>query len=308
MKKVINKFTWILFIAVLPLNMLKAQQNNSDNESNTLKGFDIFVSAGMYVGHRENANYYRGIHIPSKSNYGDPNIRNIFNNRYRISEIKDVLDADPTTLSDSVSLGGLSEMTYRVSFAFNVGLRYRLGKYVTLGITFGQALLTAQGTATIDLLNTSGINIGDINHKQYPLIGKERRNFFGLNLLCYIPTKSIITPFVEAGIHINSVKIRSADLFVEKRPFTLINWYGEGMEYVPNTEYTTVDPKLGGVGFGLGMGIGIKIAFTPWFSIDPIAEICAEKPHLAGYDKMTPNFNFAIRLVMSDKIFALRKD
>ncbi|MDR1792104.1 MAG: hypothetical protein LBR36_01470 [Bacteroidales bacterium] len=269
------------------------------------RGFDVFFDAGMYVGNKKNANYYRG--LPTKeSSYGDPNISYLLNNPLQLNNIMTVIEESGNHTIDRTSfdIEEISEMKYQMAFSFNIGIRYRLGEHFTIGLNFGQALLTARGDANFVFKNTSGVNVGDYSYQLYPIIGKERRNFFGLSLLCYFPTQSIVSPFIEINAHINSVKVKSADLVVENSPFSLINWYGEGVQYDPTITQTKVDPRLGGVGFGVGGGVGLKIAFTDWVAIEPMAQVYAEKANLRGYNKITPNYNFIIRLVVNDKVFS----
>jgi len=298
MKKILT--TILLFLIACPF---AEGQGNSAIKRDTTKGFDFFVNAGMYVGHKKNANYYRGVPTDMESDYADPDIRYVLSNYYWRIEILDLIDKHHhNVIADTFWLEELSGMRYTANLSFGIGARYRFTKNLSIGVVVTQARMTANGIANI------GIKINEPNSANvlpYPLVGKERRNFFELSINYVFPTQSMVSPFLEADMHASNTKVISSDLIVEKRSFSLINKYGQS--YDPSIPQTEITRKLGGVGYGFSAAFGLSISFNKWVAIEPVAQFRLEKIQLAGYNDITPNYNFMIRLVLGDGFFASRR-
>ena len=278
-------------------------QGNTEIKRDTTKGFDFFVNAGMYVGNKKNANYYRG--MPTmESDYAQPDINYILKNPYwRIDIMKLMVDNHHGIVADTFGLEELSNMRYTANFSFGIGARYRFTKNLSIGVILTQARMTAHGVANI------GVKIMETNSANllpYPLVGKERRTAFELSAAYLFSTKGYFCPLLEAGMYVNSTKVISADLVVENVPFTLLDVYG-GQGYDPSINQTEVDRKRGGVGYGFSAAVGLRISFNKWAAIEPVAQFRLEKISLVGYDYITPNYNFMIRLVIGDGFFANKK-
>lgn len=309
-----KKLPYLVFIfMVLPLVTVFSQK--SPREKNTDGGFDFFFNAGMYLGNKKNANYYRGYPDPLNSRYADPDIFYIIKNKYWWEEIQHIIDRNRKgIILSTLRFENPSEMKYELAFSFGVGARYRFSESFALSFLFSQARLTAQGLATFGAQST-GVNPDQEGRTywDYSIIGKERRNFFEMNIYYFFITNHpSIFPFLELGVHMNSVKVLSADLIVkentEERLFSMINWYGEGTYYTPGTDYTEINPNLGGVGFGMTGGLGIRLALNRWAAIEPVVQVGAEKLNLSSYGKFKLNYNFIIRLVVGDKVFKKQKE
>jgi hypothetical protein len=297
--------SWII-IVVFPASIFA---QNAKQSKDILKGFDFFFNAGMYLGSKANANFYRGLPDPVQSDYADPSINYVLWNKYWRDEILNLIASNHREIiADDFTLEGLDEMRYNLAFSFGIGARYRLSDEFVLSLLFAQARLTAQGFATIGVKGT-GVNLDKgMKYLDYPLIGKERRSFFEFNVAYLFSTTSpYVFPFIELGAHINSVKVLSSDIIIEEHPYSLINWHGEGTIYDPSISQTEIDPHLGGVGFGFMGGLGLRLAFNKWAAIEPVVQINIEKVNLSSYGKMRPNFNFMVRLVVGDKVFAKKK-
>jgi len=295
----------ILFLLLCPYSQA---QKNTNIKRDTTKGFDFFFSPGMYVGNKTNANYYRGFPT-AESDYADPDIKYIFNpassNGIWYNQIMELMVRNHRgIIADTFWLEEVSQMRYSAGFSFAIGARYRFAKNFSLGIAVAQSLMTANGIANI------GIKIDEVNSANvlpYPLVGKERRTFFELTAQYLLPVGGMVTPLFEVDMHINSTKVNSSDLIVEGTPFTLLNKLGAGVAYDPNLSQSEVERRRGGVGYGFTAAVGCRIAFNKWAALEPVAQFRMEKIQLAGYNAMTPNYNFMIRLVLGDKAFAAKK-
>ena len=283
-------------------------QEQEENEY-APKGFDFFFNAGMYKGYKFNANYYKGEPDNLDKNYGDPDINYILNNKYWQDDIINLIkENNKGVIADQFSdikYIGLSDMKYNLAFYFEVGVRYRFNESFMLSLLFGQARLTANGSASFGFQGT-GVNLDQgIVYLQYPLMGKERRNFFQVQMTyLFHTTIPYIFPFVDLGVHLNSIKVISSELIIHDRYFDMINRYGEGYQYDPGIPTSEINPHIGGVGYGFMAGFGVRIAFNSWAALEPVVQISADKLNLSSYGKIRPNFNFMIRLVVGDRLFA----
>ncbi len=305
-----KKFIYLIFgFLVFPSVTVFSQELLEGKD--TVKGFDFFFNAGMYLGSKLNANYYRGLPDPIESNYADPNIWYVLDNKYWHQDILNLIDDNHNDVildPSSFRLESLSEMKYNLAFSFGIGARYRFSESFALSILFSQVRLTAEGIATFGIKGT-GVNLDQgIKYLDYKLLGKERRNFFEVDVsYFFITTIPYVFPFVELGVHLNSTKVLSSDLIVEGVPFSMINWYGEGTIVDPSISYTEINPQLGGIGWGIIGSFGVRLAFNQWAAIEPVVQVSAEKVNLSSYGTIRPNFNFMIRLVVGDKLFAKKQ-
>ena len=274
-------------------------QGKSEIKRDTTKGVDFFVNAGMYVGNKKNANYYRGDLWGAESEYAQPDIKYILNYWHYKEEILRLIEENNRGIGEnSFRINNCSNMRYDLNFSFGLGVKYRFNKHLSIGVALTQARMTANGFAYL------GIKIYQTNSSdelRYPLIGKERRTAFELNATYLFGTKKYVCPFLEAGMYVNSTKVISADIVVENVPFSLFN-YGTNHDFTYNQ--TEISRKRGGVGYGFSAAIGLRISFNKWAAIEPVAQFRLEKIQLAGYNSIAPNYNFMIRLVLGDKVFA----
>jgi len=293
---------FIFFTLFFVLYASSYGQGNSEIKRDTAKGFDFFVNPSMYFGHKKNANYYRGVPSVMESGSADPNIRYILDNKYLHLQIMNLIKDHHRGIADTTfRLEELSNMRYTANFCFGIGARYRFTENLSIGVVFTQARMTAHGIANL------GIKIMEVNSADvlpYPLVGKERRNFFELTAHYIFSTQGIVSPFLEAGMHVGNTRVISSELIVEERSFSLIDRSGVGTNYDPSLSYPERNLKLGGIGYGFSAAVGLRISFNKWAAIEPVAQFRLEKIQLAGYNSITPNYNFMIRLVLGDKVFA----
>jgi hypothetical protein len=163
--------------------------------------------------------------------------------------------------------------------------------------------MTAHGIANLRI-KIYETNSADI--LPYPLLGKERRTAFELGATYLFREEGYLCPLLELGAYVNSTKVISADLIVENVPFTLLDMYG-GQGYDPSINQTEINRKRGGVGYGFAAALGLRLSFNKWVGIEPVAQFRLEKVNLAGYNQITPNYNFMLRIVVGDYIFTSKK-
>lgn len=266
------------------------------------KGFDFYFTAGCYWGSKVNANYYKG--EPGMDyDEAQPDLNRVLGNQYYREDILNlIINTHHGIVADDFSYGGTENMHYKAGFMFEIGAKYHFGENFSMALLFTQARLSATGRVSLGV-NSSASNTGGTQYLLYPIIGKETRNLFGISFTYMFRNDKKVYPFIEAGAHLNSVKIRSCQLWVEDVPFDLIDYYG-GMPYVPGINRTEVNPMLGGVGGGGHLSIGLRIAFNTWAAIEPFGYVSVEKLQLTGYDQIRPNFAIGMRIVMGDRLFA----
>ena len=299
----------IRLIALVSLLILYNQVFCQNLIEPNYKGFDFYFTAGCYWGAKANANYYRG--VPNLTGDEDerdeaqPNLNLILTNKYHREEITNLItEHNHGITADDFTYEGSENMHYKTGFMFEFGVKYHLGKNIALTLVYSQIRLTSTGLVSLGM-NSSNYNTGGTQYFNYPVIGKETRNLFGLCFTYMFRNDKKIYPFLEIGAHINSVKIRSCELAVEGVAFDMIDRYG-GVSYVPNTNRTEVNPMLGGVGGGANFNLGIRIAFNSWAALEPFGSISIEKLKLTGYDQIRPNFAAGVRIVMGDRLFSNR--
>ncbi len=298
-----KQFLLLTTIFVLCLPFAWAQETISH------KGFELQFSTNMYWGSVDNANFYSGI-LKGEDNAA-PDITRITTNSLFRDKIENLLDDNYTgittetlfTANNDYNSGteGISNMRYGISFNFAIEIRYHVNSSFSFGLYFSQSILTAKGTKSF-AVNSSNYNTGGLQYIEEQLLGKETRNFFGINFTYMYRNNSRFYPLVEFGTHLNSVKVKSSELIVEGVAFDLIDHYG-GVVYTGD-DRTEIDPHLGGVGYGFIASAGVRISFTEYLAVEPLFSVSIEKLKLDGYDKIRPNYSLGIRFVLGDKVFA----
>ncbi|MBO7624945.1 MAG: hypothetical protein J6S82_06550 [Bacteroidales bacterium] len=262
------------------------------------KGFDFYFNGGMYKGHSQDATYYNG---------GNDDIRigRILGNSILKQEIDRLVAENGGVILDSkgVHLEEIpARMHYDWSFIIGVGFAYRLTPTVSLTGTVGQVKLQTQGTAVFGYnKGVSGNQTADYLH--YPIIGREKRSFLEVGLRYMEEEERTCRWFAEMALQLNSVKIENADLMVEGKAFTMIDYYG-GASYDPTIVQTEIDPMLGGVGFGLLAGGGVRLKINQWAALEPFAQLHYSRFHLQTPARFHPNLYLGIRIIVRDYLFA----
>jgi hypothetical protein len=266
--------------------------------SQSYKGFDFFFNGGMYKGNSRNATYYNG-------GNEDINIGRIFGNKILKQEIDRLIAENSGVILDNkgVHLEEIpARMHYDLSFCFGIGFAYRLTPEIALTGTLGQVRLKTQGTAVLGY-NKGVIGNQNADYLHYPIIGTEKRNFLEVGIRYMEAEERTCRWFVEMALQLNSVKVENADLYIEGKAFTMIDYYG-GANYDPTITQTVIDPMLGGVGFGIVAGGGLRLKINAWSALEPFGQLQYSRFHLGEPYRFTPNFQAGIRIIVRDYLFA----
>jgi hypothetical protein len=265
------------------------------------KGFDIIFAGGCYFGSKYNAQYYSGDYA------NENNLDFLFGNKYRYDEINRMIIDHYPYISDSIHYGGpLGNIKYRVAVMIQLGVRYKFTKNWSVQLVYSFARLKANGQFRLLYEAVPGNYHTGMLDNQY-ILGKEDRSLFDLSACYLFSTKSIVKPFIEAGIQFNFVRVKSMEaVFYDsnKNKLKSYSFINDLQNYVPGVQSDGRIVKYGGPGFGFSATAGIKIAFNKYISIDPCFYFNAGKFGLEGYKDFSYNFGVLVRIVMNDSMFS----
>ena len=279
-----------------------SQSSKKEKENDNIKeqGFDIIFAGGCYFGSKYNAQYYNG-------DYGNENNLNfLFGNKYRYDEINQLIKDHYSWISDSIYYGGsLGNMSYRPAIMIQLGVRYKFSKNWSIQLVYSFARLKANGQFRLLHEEVPGNYHPDLVNNY--ILGKEDRSLIDLSACYHFTTKSIVKPFIEAGIQFNFVRVKSMEaIFYDdnKNKLKSYSFINDLQNYVPGVQSDGTIVKYGGPGFGFSACAGIKLAFNKFVSIDPCFYFNAGKFGLEGYKDFSYNFGVLVRIVMNDSMFS----
>ncbi|MBP5649761.1 MAG: hypothetical protein J6X01_01645 [Bacteroidales bacterium] len=265
------------------------------------KGFDIIFAGGCYFGSKYNAQYYSGDYA------NENNLDFLFGNKYRYDEINRMIIDHYPYISDSIHYGGpLGNIKYRVAVMIQLGVRYKFTKNWSVQLVYSFSRLKANGQFRLLYEAVPGNYHTGMLDNQY-ILGKEDRSLFDLSACYLFSTKSIVKPFIEAGIQFNFVRVKSMEAVfydANKNKLKSYSFINDLQNYVPGVQSDGRIVKYGGPGFGFSATAGIKIAFNKYVSIDPCFYFNAGKFGLEGYKDFSYNFGVLVRIVMNDSMFS----
>ena len=279
----------------------KNTQEKNDDDNIKDKGFDIIFAGGCYFGSKYNAQYYNG-------DYGNENgLDYLFENTYRYREIYTLIKEHYPYISDSIHYGGpLGNMKYRVAVMIQLGIRYKFTKNWSLQLVYSFSRLKANGQFRILYEAVPGNYHTGMLDNQY-ILGKEDRSLIDLSVCYHFTTKSIVKPFIEAGVQFNFVRVKSMDAVfydANKNKLKSYSFINNLQNYVPGVQSDGSIVKYGGPGFGFSAAAGLKLAFNKYISLDPCFYFNAGKFGLEGYKDFSYNFGVLVRIVMNDSMFS----
>lgn len=280
-----------------------AKDNKEEKEDDNIKdkGFDIIFAGGCYFGSKYNAQYYNG-------DYNNENgLDYLFENTYRYRDIYTMIKEHYPYISDSIHYGGpLGNMKYRVAVMVQLGIRYKFTKNWSLQLVYSFSRLKANGQFRLLYEAVPGnIRTGMLDN-QY-ILGKENRSLIDLSVCYHITTRSIVKPFLEAGVQFNFVRVKSMEaVFYDNnnnkiKSYSFIN---DRQNYIPGVQSDGTIVKYGGPGFGFSAAAGLKLAFNKFVSLDPCFYFNAGKFGLEGYKDFSYNFGVLVRIIMNDSMFS----
>ena len=276
-------------------------QEKNDDDNIKDKGFDIIFAGGCYFGSKYNAQYYNG-------DYNNENgLDYLFENTYRYRDIYTMIKEHYPFISDSIHYGGpLGNMKYRVAVMIQLGIRYKFTKNWSLQLVYSFSRLKANGQFRILYEAVPGNYHTGMLDNQY-ILGKEDRSLIDLSVCYHFSTKSIVKPFLEAGVQFNFVRVKSMDAVfydANKNKLKSYSFINNLQNYVPGIQSDGSIVKYGGPGFGFSAAAGLKLAFNKYVSLDPCFYFNAGKFGLEGYKDFSYNFGVLVRIVMNDSMFS----
>ena len=284
-------------------------KENTDEHNDNIKdqGFDIIFAGGCYFGSKYNAQYYNG-------DYANENgLDYLFENYYRRRDINTMIIEHYPFISDSVyydnNKSPLGNMKYRVAVMVQLGIRYKFSKNWSIQLVYSFSRLKANGQFRLFYNSVPGNQLGGTNgmlDNQY-ILGKEDRSLIDLSVCYHFTTKSIVKPFIEAGVQFNFVRVKSMDaVFYDANQNKLksYSFINNLQNYVPGVQSDGSIVKYGGPGFGFSAAVGLKLAFNKYVSLDPCFYFNAGKFGLEGYKDFSYNFGVLVRIVMNDSMFS----
>jgi hypothetical protein len=274
------------------------------------RGFDVYISGGMFWGGRQTALYYNG------SRYNECNLMYIFGNEYRTRELLEaVVKVYPhISMNDQI---GYNEAdlnmlpTYNLAANIGLGVRYKIRDNWAIALSYSFSRLTTTNRLLLTYTSVSG-NL--IKAPELTLSGKEDRSMIDLSVsYLFSGVHPIIKPFVEVGAQFNYAKVKKFDavlLDARNNPVytqTLMDIYNGG-NYVPGVDMQTYNVIYGGPGFGISASVGLKFVINKYVSLDPTFYFCASRLHLEPYGNkvMSLNYGAMLRVVMNDFFFQNR--
>lgn len=307
MKKIIVFFLILISCsAVFSQSRPTSNSLHDEKESENIKdqGFDIIFAGGCYFGSKYNAQYYNG-------DYANENgLDYLFENYYRRQEINTMIIEHYPYISDSVSYGGpLGNMKYRIAVMISLGARYKFNKNWSIQLVYSFARLKANGQFRLLYNAVPGNQLGGTNgilDNQY-ILGKEDRSLIDLSVCYHFTTKSIVKPFLEAGVQFNFVRVKSMEAVfydANKNKLKSYSFINNLQNYVPGVQSDGSIVKYGGPGFGFSAAAGLKLAFNKYVSLDPCFYFNAGKFGLEGYREFSYNFGVLVRIIMNDSMFS----
>ena len=280
--------------------------NKKTEQSDNIKdkGFDIIFAGGCYIGSKYNAQYYSGDYA------NENNLNFLFGNKYRYDEINQMIKDYYPYIGDSIHYDNkkspLGNMKYRVAVMIQLCIRYKFNKNWSIQLVYSFARLKANGQFRLFYEAPPGNYHTGMLDNQY-ILGKEDRSLIDLSACYHFTTRSIVKPFIEAGIQFNFVRVKSMEaVFYDNnnnkiKSYSFIN---DLQNYVPGVQSDGTIVKYGGPGFGFSASAGIKIAFNKYVSIDPCLYFNAGKFGLEGYRNFSFNFGALVRIIMNDSMFS----
>ena len=307
-----NRFLTVLLLVAMMLPVVVFAQREEVGDAISFRdttwydrGFDFYISGGMFWGGKKTALYYNG------SRYNECNLDYLFNNEYRRKEILAAVVKIYPNISMNDEIGyrekDLNLMpTYNLCSNIGLGVRYKIRNNWGISLSYSFSRLTVN---TKFLLYVPG----QVPSNTYPmpemtLSAKEDRSMIDLSMsYLFSNVNRIIKPFLELGAQFNYVRVKKFDALLldsKNNPvltLTLLDPYG-GANYVPGVDMQTYDVIYGGPGFGGSFAAGLKIVVNKYVSLDPTFYGCFSHLHLKPYGEKVTTFNYGVmlRVVVND--------
>lgn len=279
---------FIILAFLLAVQFAQAQDEQNDNFGDPiLTGWDFGMNFGYYIPSAFQAKFYDG--SPENIN----NINYVFKNKFYRDQIRNSLNASDTFLISAMP------QNMRYTGAFSIGLYFRrtFDKYFGFSVQFDYSKLHANDFFQLEV--DPNIILTEPDLRLFPIWGIEERVNIDLNFSKYFHAHNeIMVPFLEAGININSTRVKENMIQINDLKYSLVDVYLNGT-YVPGVQQTQYNIQQGGIGWGVSAGGGLRLIFSEAVSIDPGFSVYYQKINLENYDQFRPGFLFYVRLSLT---------
>lgn len=258
-----------------------------DQDTVDITGWRYGLNIGFYFGNRESAGFYSGAETnENKLSY-------VLNNKYRYDELRQLINfADTMILLETPS-----RMTYDPAVMVGFLAKYNFSNTMGFFFQFNYVKLRTSDFFTMEIDPQPFLTEPDI--RLYGIVGQEERVNVEIGVSRYIPLSPKTRLFLEGGLNINDSEVKSHDIQIEGRTYSLINVYGS-QTYVPNTSLQSYEIRQGGIGFGAFFTGGVQLSFNDNLSLDPGLSLWWKRINLAGYDAYTPHWAITVRFLFKD--------
>jgi hypothetical protein len=286
-----------LLITCFLLSNLVAQSEAVPDTAYEYKGFDFFISGGVYFGNAYTAAYYNG------NPKNECNLNYIFNNKTWYDQITLQIMEKYPYFSDSIYYDEFpQEMSYEPALSIQLGFRYKFNKNWGFSFIYSFARLKATDVFLIKYKDPVPGNQRP-DYAIENLFAQENRSFFDLSVTYIFHPHRIVKPFIELGAQFTYLKVKDFAAIIENQQYTLLDKYN-GATYVPGQQLQEYNTVYGGAGYGISFQAGIRFAFSKKVAIEPAFYMSASSFGLKGYKDLSMQYGVYIRLIINDLIFS----
>ncbi len=283
--KYLNNLLKNLIITILTLISITIYGQKVENQN--VKGLDLGLNFGFYMPNNYNAGFYDG------SNNNENKISYVLSNKYWRDEINNLLVVTDTFIIAEMP----TEMKYTPTYTMGIYFRKTFENYLGFSASFNYSKLTASDVLVLEVDPNQILTEPD--YRYINIWGIEDRLNMDFNFSKYFPLKNkMFVPFVEAGININSTKVKENKMKVVSTDYSLVNIY-LNQSYIPGVQTNEYIVNQGGIGLGINFGGGVKMIFNDKISIDPGLTIYQSRINLDGYKEFKPSAVIFVRLSLS---------
>lgn len=273
----------LIAISCFIYSPVKAQKPENTN----VTGLDVGLNFGFYIPNNYNAGFYDG------SDANDNKISYVLGNTYWRNEINNLLNISDTFIIAEMPLN----MKYTPTYTMGIYFRKTYDNYLGFSASFNYSKLVANDVLVLEVDPNQILTQPD--YRYINIWGIEDRMNMDFNISKYFPIKNkMFVPFVEAGLNINSTKVKENKIKVVNSDYSLVNIY-LNQAYTPGVQLNEYVINQGGIGFGVNLGGGVRMIFNEKISIDPGFTIYQSRINLDGYKGFRPSAVFFVRLSLT---------
>ena len=265
-----------------PINLhLKKSKPEKPTKINYI-GLQYGGNCGAYFGNKTTASYYNGSHVSPYGNSMDStDVLRIINNPFNYTKIKEAVGGYDFMMGDYPS-----NTKYVPALCFGLFVKYQLTDKIGFLAQFNYTKLH---TSDIFTIITDKYNSGFSQPYYYEcnISGTESRTNVDIGMsYSFKKENQKRYPFIEAGVNMNEVNVKSYDMKINSLIYSLMNPY--------NIQNYIV---VGGVGFGGFTSLGYQVEFNKKTLLNIGATEYLTQVKLGDNPKYAFNSLFFIRII-----------